>query len=88
MGYLFQSKYSRKSKQTLQLERIQKIYKDNYVMNIDEITKKGKAINKYLFTLVCNNNSITIQRNNPILHKLLSSEQQSSSLFSLKTKLK
>ncbi|EDR25380.1 hypothetical protein EDI_002030 [Entamoeba dispar SAW760] len=75
MGYLFKSKYSRKSRQTLQLERIQKIYKDNKMMGISEITKKGKAINRYLFTLVCNNSSITIQRNNPVLHKLLFSEQ-------------
>ncbi|ELP91389.1 hypothetical protein EIN_154560 [Entamoeba invadens IP1] len=75
LGFVFDSKYSRKSRQTLQLERVQRIFKDGQlVMDRDDIIKRGKAINKYLFSLVSNNNSVTIARNNGTLQKLLLSD--------------
>ena len=85
-GYLFDSKYSRKSKQTMQLERIQRIFYHNQLkMEKDEIIKKGKSITKYLFGLVNSNNIVTIQKNHPMLSKLLNNSLKTP-LMNVKTK--
>ena len=71
-NYFFNSKMSKKSNKTFQLERIQAIFVSNeFLMDNDMIVKKGKVINEYLNNLCKLENKVVLKKNDIMISKLL-----------------
>ncbi|BFU20696.1 hypothetical protein EHI8A_024110 [Entamoeba histolytica HM-1:IMSS-B] len=81
-GFWFESKPSRKSKKSHQMERITRIYyKDTYLMNQTKMMELGKAVNSFLFSNIINDKRVTINQNNSKLSDIKKSFGLNDILF-------
>ncbi|KAL7721873.1 TATA-binding protein-associated phosphoprotein [Entamoeba marina] len=71
-GFFFNSKLSKKSAKSLQLERITQVF-FNYslIYNSDEIVSIGGRINDYLSSLVATDHQVTLQQNDSHLYQFI-----------------
>ncbi|ELP89190.1 hypothetical protein EIN_485920 [Entamoeba invadens IP1] len=83
IGYSFESKFSRKTKHGLQIERITAVSKDGKVVfNKNDIEKRGRLISNYMFFLVSSQESVKLDCGNLTLAKYLTSTH--SNLMTIK----
>ncbi|ELP92235.1 hypothetical protein EIN_118090 [Entamoeba invadens IP1] len=71
-GFFFNSKLSKKSDKTLQLERIKEVYFGKIrIFQKNEIIKVGKQVNDYLSNLVETKGRVTLQKNDTTLSQFI-----------------
>ncbi|KAL7717589.1 Uncharacterized protein QTN25_004988 [Entamoeba marina] len=71
MGYFFQSLYSKKTKKTFQVERIQNVYLNNKLLfTRDDLLKIGMNVNTFLMQSV-EDKSLSFNKNNETLLRFL-----------------
>ncbi|ELP85680.1 hypothetical protein EIN_409990 [Entamoeba invadens IP1] len=78
-GYFFNTKLSKKSNKTIQLERIKTVFlRGKLIFNKNEIIELGKKINDALSNLVDTKGKITLEKEEPILMEIFSSSVSAS----------
>ena len=71
-GYFFNSKYSKKSEKTYQLERINEIFYENELLfNLNDIFEKGQKINNYLIEICKQYDYFVIPKGNVVLNDII-----------------
>ncbi|KAL7717765.1 TATA-binding protein-associated phosphoprotein [Entamoeba marina] len=75
IGFTFETKNSRKCKSNSVYEKITTVYYNNeLLLTQDDIIRKGRSINNYLFFLVNSSTKVVIDKNNTVLYQYLFSK--------------